>query len=64
MPQPALVRFLAHIGPHFIHLGCPSALHVYGNVVWVEGAQSRGVHRLKCCFFLLERMEPRVCADA
>ena len=55
MPQPAWVAFVADKRPHLIHLGfLPSTLDGHRNVVWVQGAQERGVHRLQRRFFLLE----------
>src|SRR6267143_140855 len=38
MPQPALVAFFADKTPHLIHLGFPSALKGYSDLLGVYGA--------------------------
>src|SRR6266581_2735396 len=63
MPQPAGVAFVADKRPHLIHLGFPSTLDSHRNVVWVAGAQERGVDRCQRDFFFLELTEHRVRTD-
>src|SRR5438270_634941 len=64
MPQPAWVAFMADKRPPLVHLGVlPSTLDGYRHVVWVVGAQERGVHRLQCRFFLPEFTEHGVRTD-
>src|SRR6266699_6700867 len=64
MPQPAGVAFIADKRPHLVHLGVlPSTLDGYRHVVWVVGAQERGVHRLQRGFFLPEFTEHGVRTD-
>jgi len=64
MPQPAWVAFVADKRPHLIHLGfLPSTLDGHCDVVWVAGAQERGVDRFQCGFFLLEFTSHRVRTD-
>ena len=55
MPQPVWIAFVADKRPHLVHLGVlPRTLDGYRHVVWVVGAQKRGVHRLQRRFFLPE----------
>jgi hypothetical protein len=64
MPQPAWVAFGADKLPHLIPLGfLPSTLDGHCHVVWVAGAQERGVHRLQRRFLLLEFTSHRVRTD-
>jgi len=64
MPQPAWGAFVADKRPHLIHLGfLPSTLDGHCDVVWVAGAQERGVDRFQCGFFLLEFTSHRVRTD-
>src|SRR5262245_23678056 len=52
MPQPTGIAFVADKRPHLVHLGVlPSTLDGHRNIVWVAGAQERGVHRLQRGFF-------------
>src|SRR2546430_12089494 len=63
MPQPAWVALVADKRPQLIHLGFPSTLDGHRNVVWVAGAQERGVDRFQRDFFFLELTEHRVRTD-
>src|SRR5262245_35117455 len=63
MPQPPRLFLLADKTPHFVHLSFARALNVHNNVIWGEGAQYSGVHRLKCSLFLPEFIEHRVRTD-
>jgi hypothetical protein len=52
MPQPAGIAFVADKRPHLVHLGVlPRTLDGHRHIVWVAGAQERGVHRLQRGFF-------------
>src|SRR5437870_12039645 len=53
MPQPARGACVADKRPPLIHLGFfPSTLDGHCPIVWVMGAQERGVHRLQSRFLL------------
>src|SRR5215470_2671265 len=53
MPEPAWVPFVPDKRPHLIHLRFASLRNIHGNVLWVQRAEQRGVHRLQGRFFLL-----------
>src|SRR5712692_3231737 len=63
MPQPALVAFFANKAPHLVYLCLASTLNVYGNLLWLQGAEQGGIDRLKRCFFFLEFTEHGVSTD-
>ena len=64
MPQPAGIAFVADKRPHLVHLGVlPSTLDGHRDIVWVAGAQERGVHRLQRGFFPPEFTSHGVCTD-
>jgi hypothetical protein len=54
MPEPAWVPFVPDKRPHLIHLRFASLCNIHGNLLGVQRAQHRSVHRLQHLLFLLE----------
>src|SRR6266446_10771419 len=63
MPEPAWVPFVPDKRPHLIHLRFASLRNIHGNLLWVQRAEQRGVHRLQGRFFLLKFTQNGVGTD-
>jgi hypothetical protein len=52
LPQPPLVRLIAHAAPPFVYCSCADLLYDDVNVLWYQTIDARLIHdwELRCCF--------------